>query len=56
MAGIIPLLLILFLVASIPYGKVVGKIKSSADVPRYMTDAIKDMAPFIVLSFIIGQL
>lgn len=55
MAGIIPLLLILFLVVSIPYGKVVGKIKTSADIPKYMTMAIKDMAPFIVLAFIIGQ-
>jgi len=55
LAGIIPLLLILFLVTSIPYGKVVGKIKSSGDIPKYMTMAIKDMAPFIVLAFIIGQ-
>lgn len=55
LAGIIPLLLILFLVTSIPYGKVTGKIKSSADVPKFMTSAIMDMAPFIVLAFIIGQ-
>lgn len=55
LAGIIPLLLILFLVTSIPYGKAIGKIKTSADVPKYMTMAIKDMAPFIVLAFIIGQ-
>lgn len=55
MSGIIPLLLILFLVAAIPYGKAMGKIKQSGDVPKYMTLAIKDMAPFIVLAFIIGQ-
>ncbi len=55
LTGIIPLLLILFLVTSIPYGKVIGKIKSSADIPKYMTMAIRDMVPFIVLAFIIGQ-
>ena len=55
LTGIIPLLLILFLVTSIPYGKVIGKIKSSADIPKYMTMAITDMVPFIVLAFIIGQ-
>lgn len=55
LAGIIPLLLILFLATSIPYGVSIGKIKSSGDVPKYMTLAIKDMSPFIVLAFIIGQ-
>jgi len=55
MSGIIPLLLILFLVAAIPYGKAMGKIKKSGDIPKYMNLAIKDMAPFIVLAFIIGQ-
>lgn len=55
LSGIIPLLLILFLSISIPYGKSIGAIKSSGDVPKFMTIAIKDMAPFIVLAFIIGQ-
>lgn len=55
LTGIIPILLLLFLTISIPYGKSIGKIKSSSDVPKYMTIAIKDMAPFIVLAFIIGQ-
>lgn len=53
--GIIPLLLILFLVTAIPYGKSIGKIKSAGDVPKYMTKAIEKMASFIVLAFIIGQ-
>lgn len=55
MSGIIPLLLILFLVAAIPYGKATGKIKTSGDIPRYMNLAIQDMASFVVLAFIIGQ-
>ena len=45
MSGIIPILLILFLVAAIPYGKAMGKIKTSGDIPKYMSLAIKDMAP-----------
>lgn len=53
--GIIPLLLILFLAVSIPYGKSIGKIKSSGDVPKYMTKAMSGMSSFIVLAFIIGQ-
>lgn len=31
------------------YGITVGKIKSSRDVPAYMTDSMKDMASYIVL-------
>lgn len=53
--GIIPLLLILFMAISIPFGVSIGKIKSSADVPRYMTISIQGMSSFIVLAFIIGQ-
>ncbi|MFA6878012.1 MAG: AbgT family transporter [Fusobacterium sp.] len=53
--SIIPLLLVLFLISGISYGIIVGKIKSSADVPRYMGLAIKDMSSYIVLVFMIGQ-
>ncbi len=53
--AIIPLLLILFLIAGITYGKVVGKIKTSGDIPKYMALSIKDMSSYIVLVFIIGQ-
>lgn len=55
LSGIIPLLLLLFLSIAIPYGKSIGVIKNSGDIPKLMTIAIKDMAPFIVLAFIIGQ-
>lgn len=53
--SIIPLLLVLFLICGISYGVIVGKIKSSGDVPRYMGLAIKDMSSYIVLVFMIGQ-
>lgn len=53
--AIIPLLLILFLIAGITYGRVVGKIKDMSDIPKYMTLGIKDMSSYIVLVFMIGQ-
>lgn len=53
--SIIPLLLFLFILVSYVYGKEVGKIKTMADVPKYMSIAIKDMASYIVLVFVIGQ-
>uniref|UniRef100_UPI002619E703 AbgT family transporter n=1 Tax=uncultured Cetobacterium sp. TaxID=527638 RepID=UPI002619E703 len=53
--AIIPLLLILFLIAGITYGKSVGKIKDMSDIPKYMTLGIKDMSSYIVLVFMIGQ-
>lgn len=55
MSGLIPIILILLLVTTIPYGIKVGKIKSSGDVPKLMTKAIGTMSSFIVLAFIIGQ-
>lgn len=53
--AIIPLLLILFLIGGITYGKSVGKIKDMSDIPKYMTLGIKDMSGYIVLVFMIGQ-
>ncbi|MGE7665186.1 AbgT family transporter [Ureibacillus composti] len=53
--GIIPIILIFFILTSVVYGKVVGVIKSSADVPAFMTEMIKSMASFIVLVFVIAQ-
>ncbi|MGL4633715.1 MAG: AbgT family transporter, partial [Cetobacterium sp.] len=53
--AIIPLLLILFLISGITYGRGVGKIKNMSDIPKYMTLGIKDMSSYIVLVFMIGQ-
>lgn len=55
MSSLIPLLLGLFLVVGITYGKSIGAIKTSSDVPKLMTKAITGMSAFIVLAFIIGQ-
>lgn len=53
--SIIPLLLFLFLIAGITYGKRVGQIKTAGDIPRHITSAMKDMSSYIVLVFMIGQ-
>jgi len=53
--GIVTFLLLWFIIVGIAYGKKVGKIKSEADVPKLMTAAMKEMASYIVLVFIIAQ-
>ena len=55
MSSLIPLLLFLFLIVGITYGKSVGIINEASDVPKLMTKAISNMSSFIVLAFIIGQ-
>jgi len=56
MGGIIPLILFLFLIISIAYGKASGEIKDSLrEVPKIMETSIAKMSSFIVLAFIIGQ-
>lgn len=53
--SIIPLIFLLFVVAGVGYAVSVGKVKSMADVPKYMTLAVKDMSSYIVLVFVIAQ-
>lgn len=55
MDGIIPILLFFFISIGLTYGVSLGKIKSSRDAVTYMGEAIKDMAGFIVLVFVIAQ-
>jgi len=44
-----------FVVVGLAYGIVVGTIRSTSDGVRMMTDALKEMLPFIVLAFVLGQ-
>src|SRR5699024_9577825 len=53
--GIIPIILIFFMLIGIAFGIVTGKIKSTKDATKYMTESIKDMAGYIVLVFAIAQ-
>ncbi|API91595.1 MULTISPECIES: AbgT family transporter [unclassified Virgibacillus] len=53
--GIVPIILIFFVVIGVTYGITIGKIKSSKDVSGYMAESMKDMAGYIVLIFAIAQ-
>ncbi|MCH1868162.1 AbgT family transporter [Nocardioides sp. CFH 31398] len=37
------------------YGRVSGSVSGFGDVPRMMGEAIRDMTPFLVLAFVMGQ-
>ncbi|PZA21245.1 AbgT family transporter [Modestobacter versicolor] len=45
----------LLAVPGIVYGYATGAFRKAADVPLAMTEAVKDMASFIVLAFVLGQ-
>ena len=53
--GIVPIILIFFVIIGLAFGIVTGKIKSGKDMTYYMTESIKDMAGYIVLVFAIAQ-
>lgn len=53
--SVIPLIFLFFVVAGVGYAKEVGKVKTIADVPKYMAIAIKEMSSYIVLVFVIAQ-
>ncbi|CAM4271852.1 AbgT family transporter [Lacicoccus alkaliphilus] len=53
--GIVPIILIFFILIGLAFGVVTGKIKSGRDMTYYMTEAIRDMAGYIVLVFAIAQ-
>ncbi|UFJ39601.1 AbgT family transporter [Brevibacillus humidisoli] len=53
--GIIPIILLFFVTVATTFGIKTGQIKSQKDVPRFMTDAIKDMSSFIVMVFAAAQ-
>ncbi|CDQ38906.1 PABA-GLU transport protein [Virgibacillus salexigens] len=53
--GIVPLILILFIIAGVAYGVTVKNITSSRDIGKYMGEAMKDMSGFIVLIFAAAQ-
>ncbi|QHZ57119.1 AbgT family transporter [Brevibacillus sp. NSP2.1] len=53
--GIIPFILLFFVTVSYVYGRAMGLMKTSKDMPHYMSEAIKDMSGFIVLAFTAAQ-
>lgn len=55
LSSIVFIVFLLFTIPGLVYGRIVGTIASGRDVPRVMAEAIKDMAGFLVLAFILGQ-
>ncbi|AFN35766.1 AbgT family transporter [Taylorella equigenitalis] len=51
----VPILFGFFMTVGITFGRTVGRIKKSADIPALMVDAVKEMAVTLVLFFIIAQ-
>lgn len=53
--SIVFIVFILFAASGYVYGTKAKSIKGFDDVPRLMGDALKDMIPFLVLAFVMGQ-
>lgn len=53
--GIVPVILFFFVTVAVAYGVTVGTIRSTADVPRLMGEAMQGMAAVIVLIFAAAQ-
>ena len=53
--GLIPAMMLLFLIPGLVYGKTIGKIKSTHDLVAAMTSAMKSMGGYLVLSFFAAQ-
>ena len=53
--GLLPVILILFLVPGLVYGKKLGKIKNSVDLVKGMTHGMSSMAGYLVLAFFAAQ-
>ncbi len=53
--AVVPLIFLMFVVVAVAYGVTVGAIRSTADVPRLMTEAVKSLSGFLVLVFAAAQ-
>lgn len=53
--SVVPILFIFFMTIGIVYGKTAGTIKSKKEIPDRMAEAVKEMAPTLVIFFIISQ-
>ena len=53
--GLIPALLLLFLIPGLIYGKTVGTIKNSDDMVLAMTESMQSMGGYLVLAFFASQ-
>lgn len=49
------LIFLAFAVPAVVYGALSGSVRTAADVPRLMADALRELAGFLVLAFMLGQ-
>lgn len=54
-SGLIPAILLLFLIPGYVFGKTTGKIKTSSDLVTSMTEAMRSMGGYLVLAFFASQ-
>ncbi|WP_114854125.1 AbgT family transporter [Brachybacterium sp. YJGR34] len=55
LSSIVFLVVAYFMVVGVAYGAIVGTLRSTRDAVRMMSDAIKEMLPFLVLAFVLGN-
>lgn len=55
MSGIVPIIMFFFFTVALTYGIKVGAIKNQNDIPKLLTDPMKNMAGFIVMIFPLSQ-
>ena len=53
--GIVPIIILFFLITSVVYGKRTGQIRQAGDIPALLTESMKNMAGFIVMVFPLAQ-
>ncbi len=53
--GLVPILIIFFILLGIVYGVKAGTVKKSSDVPEMMAKSLEGMTSYIVLIFVIAQ-
>ncbi len=53
--GLVPILIIYFILAGVVYGVKAGTVKKSSDVPEMMAKGLEGMTGYIVLVFVIAQ-
>lgn len=53
--GLVPVLILYFILVGVVYGICAGTIKNSSDVPTMMAQALEGMTGYIVLVFVIAQ-
>lgn len=53
--GLVPILIIFFILVGVVYGVVAGTLKKADDVPTYMAESLTSLTGYIVLVFVIAQ-